>query len=43
MIDSLLSNPSRVQMSGLNGYVNGYSEKLARNNQDDPSNILIDK
>ena len=43
MIDDVLEDPGKFKMNCLNDYLNNYSEKLARNNDEDPSNIMIDK
>ena len=43
MIEKLKEDPTKVQMTLLNDYLNSYTEKLARANPDDPSNIKIDK
>ena len=43
MIDKLLLDPGKVQMKYMNKYLNQYTEKLARANPDEPSNIQIDK
>ena len=43
MIDRLLMDPTKIQMKFMNGYLNNYTEKLARANADDPSDIQIDK
>ena len=43
MADKLKQDKSKVQMTLLNDYLNSYTEKLARANPDDPSNIKIDK
>ena len=39
----LKADEAKVQMTLLNSYLNSYTEKLARANPDDPSNIKIDK
>ena len=43
LMDKLLFDPTRVQMKYMNGYLNHYTEKLARANADEPSDIQIDK
>ena len=43
LIDDVLEDPGKFKMNCLNDYLNNYSEKLARNNDEDPSNIMIDK
>ena len=43
MKDKLKVDQAKVQMTLLNDYLNSYTEKLARANPDDPSNIKIDK
>ena len=43
MAEKLKQDKSKVQMTLLNDYLNSYTEKLARANPDDPSNIKIDK
>ena len=39
LMDKLLFDPTRVQMKYMNGYLNHYTEKLARANADEPSDI----
>ena len=42
-MDKMIEDPSKVQMTLLNDYLNSYTEKLAWASAEDPNKINIDK
>lgn len=43
MMQKMSTDPTKVQMTLLNDYLNSYTQKLARSNPEDPNKIKIDK